>query len=204
MAESADTQVRLGPYGTEDLKFTELEYHFQCILELLGYDESNPHTEHTPRRAARAWLELTQGEGFDFTTFRNTDIDQMIVVQDIPFFSLCAHHMLPFYGVGHIAYIPEDRLLGLSKLARSIDHFARGLNVQEELTKDIMDFIVENLDPKGAAVILQAQHLCMAMRGVERPGHLTTTSALTGVFLDPEKEARNEFLSIIRGKNGNH
>jgi len=182
-----------------------LEYHFGEILSLLGYGpDENPHTADTPRRAARAWQELTQGEGFNFTVFDNTDIDQMVVCQDIPFFSLCAHHVLPFYGKAHLAYIPEGKILGLSKLARTVDHFARGLTVQEELTKDIMDFIEENVEPKGAAVVLQAHHLCMAMRGIERPGHLTTTSAMNGVFLDPQKEARAEFFNIINGRGNGH
>lgn len=178
----------------------DLALHFSAILDLLGYNpEDNPHVAATPRRAAKAWLELTQPEGFGFTVFRNTDIDQMVVCQDIPFFSLCAHHILPFYGKAHLAYIPQANILGLSKLARTVDYFARALTVQEELTKDVMDFLVENVDPKGAAVVMQAHHLCMAMRGVERPGHLTTTSAMYGVFLDSSKAARSEFFSIING-----
>jgi len=178
----------------------ELAFHFASIMELLGIEES-PHTTETPVRAARAWLELTRGDSFNPTVFKNVDIDQMVVCQDVPFYSLCAHHMLPFFGKAHLAYIPEASLLGLSKLARTVDHFSHGLTVQEELTKDIMDFLVEALDPKGAAVVLQGNHMCMAMRGVERPG-LTTTSALYGVFLDPAREARSEFFNIING--GNH
>lgn len=178
----------------------ELAFHFASILELIGYDET-PHTAETPRRAALAWLELTEGEAFKATTFKNVDIDQMVVCQDIPFYSLCAHHLLPFFGKAHVAYIPEGELLGLSKLARAVEHFSRGLSVQEELTKDVMDFLIETLEPKGAAVVMQGNHMCMQMRGVERPG-LTTTSAMNGVFLDPTKEARAEFFSIING--GNH
>lgn len=176
----------------------ELASHFASILDLLGYDD-NPHTKDTPRRAARAWIELTQGEDFNATAFKNMDIDQMVVCQDIPFYSLCAHHMLPFFGTAHVAYIPGDNLLGLSKLARAVEHFSRGLSVQEELTKDVMDFLLETLgNPKGVAVVMQASHLCMQMRGVERTGK-TTTSAMNGVFLDPQKEARAEFFNIING-----
>ena len=207
MAESTDAQVHLGTDGQRNLSYDGTEQliakHFEEILHLLGYNpEDNPHVGDTPRRAARAWIDLTQPEGFNFTVFENKDIDQMVVCQDIPFFSLCAHHMLPFYGKAHLAYIPEGRILGLSKLARTVDHFARGLTVQEELTKDIMDFIVEQVDPKGAAVVMQGHHLCMAMRGIQRPGHLTTTSAMHGVFLDPRREARAEFFNIVNG--GNH
>jgi len=180
----------------EDVE-AELAFHFASILDLLGYSDT-PHTKETPQRAAKAWLELTRGEDFKPTAFTNMDIDQMVVCQDIPFYSLCAHHMLPFFGQAHVAYIPKDKLLGLSKLARTVESMSRGLSVQEELTKDVMDFLIEVLDPKGVAVVLKGTHLCMTMRGVEKPG-ATTTSAMHGVFLDPTKEARSEFFNIING-----
>lgn len=175
----------------------KLEDLVREMLDLLGQDGENPHLEDTPRRVAKSLIELTTPLHFEFTVFDNNDIDQMITLKDIPFYSLCAHHLLPFYGMAHIGYIPDKKLAGLSKLTRTVDFFMRGLNVQEELTKDIMDYIVEHLDPKGAIVVMEGTHLCMMMRGSESSG-LTTTSALYGVFLDPKKEARNEFLSLLR------
>lgn len=173
------------------------------ILDELGYDpEENPHLAETPQRVAQAFRDLTKQDDFKFTVFDNKDIDQMVVVQDIPFYSLCAHHLLPFHGKAHVAYVPDKHLVGISKLARTVEHFSRGLNVQEELTRDVIDFLVEKLEPKGVAVVMKAHHLCMAMRGIQKPGHLTTTSALNGVFLDPEKEARTEFMALIGGNNG--
>ena len=178
-----------------------LQWHIEQLLDLLGVDvDDNPHIEGTPRRVARSLRELTTPIEFEFTTFENRGTDQMITIKDIPFYSLCAHHLLPFYGKTHIAYIPEKRLAGLSKLARTVEYFMRGLNVQEELTRDIMDYLVEHLDPLGAMVVMEGHHLCMAMRGSETPGHMTTTSALYGVFFDPSKGARQEFLELI--KNG--
>lgn len=181
----------------------KLEELITDVLVELGYDpEENPHLAETPHRAARSFRELTTPDEFNFTVFENKDIDQMVTVSDVPFYSLCAHHMLPFHGRAHIAYIPEMYLVGLSKLARTVEHFGRGFNVQEELTKDIVDFLDEKLEPKGTAVVLEAHHLCMAMRGIQKPGHLTTTSAMRGVFLDPNKLARQEFLDLIRRGNG--
>lgn len=175
------------------------------LLKALGYDpeeDDNQHLRRTPERVAQSLTELTSPISFDFTVFDNQDVDQMIVVKDVPFYSLCAHHLLPFYGNAHIGYIPDKHLAGLSKLARTVDYFMRGFNIQEEMTKDILDFIVEKLDPLGAIVVLEGHHLCMAMRGVETPDHLTSTSALYGVFFDPKKQARQEFFELVRGLNG--
>jgi GTP cyclohydrolase I len=179
-----------------------LEGVVESLLELLGLDvEENPHLAGTPRRVAQMFRELTTPLEFNFTTFENKDIDNMIVIKDMPFYSLCAHHMLPFFGKAHVAYIPDGKLAGLSKFARTLKHFTRGLNVQEEMTQDIMNFLVEHLDPKGVAVVVEGTHLCMAMRGIESSGHLTTTSAMYGVFLNPKKGARSEFLSLINGQH---
>jgi GTP cyclohydrolase I len=165
--------------------------------------EEHPHLRGTPQRVALMYDEmLIQPSHFTFTTFINKDVDQMIVLRDLYFYSLCAHHMLPFHGHAHIAYIPAGKLAGLSKFARVVDHFSRGLNIQEELTKDVMNFLEEQLEPKGVAVVLEAEHLCMSMRGIQRPGHLTTTSGMTGVFLDTSKGARQEFLSLIGRNHG--
>jgi GTP cyclohydrolase I len=182
-----------------------VEAAVEQLLKSLGYDtEESPHLEDTPRRVAESLLELTTPKNFSFTTFENNDVDQLIVVAGIPFYSLCAHHLLPFYGRAHIGYIPNGLLAGLSKLARTVNFFMRGLNIQEEMTNDIKNFLVEHLEPKGAIVVLEGHHLCMAVRGAQTADHLTTTSALAGVFFDPVKgpPARNEFFELIRGTNG--
>jgi GTP cyclohydrolase I len=181
-----------------DYRYELLRAGFASVVEAIDPDWSeHPHLKDTPSRVARMFTELLNGTEFEFTTFDNKDVDQMVLVRDIYFYSLCAHHMLPFHGHAHVAYIPGERLVGLSKFARVVDHFSRGLNIQEELTADIKNFLVEELKPKGVGVILEAEHLCMSMRGIERPGHLTTTSAMQGVFLDPSKGARQEFLELI-------
>jgi len=185
------------------LEEPSLEDLIRGVLIALEQDpDEDVHLRGTPTRVAQTLIELTTPLEFEFTTFDNRDIDQMIVCRDVPFYSLCAHHLLPFYGKAHIGYIPDAKLAGLSKLARTVDYFMRGLNIQEQMTKDIMDFLVEHLEPLGAIVVLEGHHLCMAMRGAETPDHLTTTSALYGVFLDPNKQARNEFFELVRGMNG--
>lgn len=156
------------------------------------------HLENTPARFLKMLRELTTPDGdWNFTTFR-TDSDEMVVVQDISFYTLCAHHVIPFFGVAHIAYIPQGKLCGLSKLARTVRAFSASLNVQENLTTNIADYLEDKLEPLGVGVIMEAEHLCMTMRGVKSPGAKTTTSAMRGVFLDPEKGARAEFMSLIR------
>lgn len=182
-----------------------VEAAVEQLLKSLGYDvEEDPHLGDTPRRVAESLMELTTPVEFNFTTFQNNDIDQMIIVKDVPFYSLCAHHLLPFYGKAHIGYIPGARLAGLSKIARSVKYFMRGLNIQEEMTNDIKNFLVDHLEPKGVVVVLEGHHLCMAVRGAQTPDHLTTTSSLYGVFFDPEKgpAARTEFFELVRGMNG--
>jgi GTP cyclohydrolase IA len=177
------------------------------LLEAVGYDlEDSPHLADTPRRVAEALIELTTPIDFEFTKFKNYDdapIEQMVAVTDIGFVSLCAHHLLPFVGTAHVAYIPHQLVAGISKLARAVELFAHGLNMQEELTQNIADFLQEELDPLGVAVIIRAEHQCMSIRGVTKPGSKTVTSALKGVFLDPTKQARQEFLSLVNS-NGRH
>lgn len=182
--------------------------HVESIMDLLldGSIEvpDHPHFKDTPKRFAKALVDLTTPHDFNFTTFPNGNaegenkLDQMVVVQDIEYWTLCAHHMLPFYGKAHIGYIPDKTVCGLSKLARTVVHFMRGLNIQEELTQDIHDFLDEHLSPKGVMVVLEGNHMCMGMRGVERPAAVTTTSAISGVFLDPNKGARGEFLRLVK------
>ena len=162
-------------------------------------DDKNEHMRETPKRVAKMLMELTEGYGepnFTFTTFPRGRNDQMIVQSGIPVFSLCSHHLLPFYGLAHVAYVPLKRLVGLSKLARVVKHFSRRFQVQEDLTQQITDYIQEKLKPRGVGVVLECTHLCMAMRGAEKP-HVTTTSALSGVFRKKE-EVRMEFLNLVR------
>lgn len=159
--------------------------------------EHDEHLADTPKRMVKALQELTSSEPFNFTTFESTS-DEMVVVQDIPFYTFCAHHVLPFFGKAHIAYIPQGKICGLSKLARTVDMFSRTLNVQEELTNSIANYLELELEPLGVGVIMQAEHLCMSMRGIKTSGSLTTTSSMRGVFLDPSRGARSEFLHLIK------
>lgn len=140
--------------------------------------------------------ELTTPEAFDFTTF-DSESDEMVIVRDIPFNALCAHHIIPFVGIAHIGYVPNGRLAGLSKFGRLVRHHAAALTVQEELTADIASSIELALSPAGVAVVLEAEHLCMTIRGVQMPGTKTITSKMTGVFADHDRLARTEFLRLI-------
>ncbi len=163
-----------------------------------NHDWNDPHFARTPVRFAKMIREMTSEEPFDFTTFPSNGNDEMVIVDNISFVALCAHHVVPFIGVAHIAYIPNERLVGLSKIARTVRWWAKDLWVQEQLTSEIADYLQDNLEPKGIAVVMQATHQCMTLRGVKAEGSLTTTSKMTGVFLDPTKQARTEFLSLIR------
>ena len=145
---------------------------------------------------AAAYLELLTPEPFSMTTFSNHEgYDELVVVRDIPFQSLCMHHVLPFYGVAHVAYLPAERILGLSKLARVVDLFACDLQLQERLTTQIAGWLHQQLQPKGVGVVLEAEHLCMSLRGVQKPGTKTVTSALHGLVRD-DPRTREEFLSL--------
>jgi GTP cyclohydrolase I len=166
------------------------------ILTTLGYNTDSETLCDTPKRWAEMMVtELSVGEVFTFTKFANENprVDQMVVVANIPFYSLCAHHVIPFFGIAHVAYLPTRWLAGLSKLARTVDYYARTLSSQEVITQRVLERVVAELEPMGAGVVLVARHLCMEMRGVEKPGAVTTTSALAGVFLASES-ARAEFF----------
>jgi GTP cyclohydrolase IA len=166
------------------------------LLSALGADVGSEHLRETPRRVAQAYAELLTPKPFNATTFPNDEgYDELILVRDIPFQSLCAHHLLPFHGTAHVAYLPADRLVGLSKLGRVVDLFAHQLQVQESLTTQIADWLEEKLAPRGVGVIVQAEHLCMSLRGVQKPGSLTVTSALRGLVRD-DARTRQEFLSL--------
>lgn len=162
--------------------------------------DSQEHTKRTPERFIQMLRDLTTPETFDFTVFDNTShLDEMISLTGIPFYTLCAHHVVPFYGVAHIGYVPYNAIAGLSKLPRAVKHFAKNLTVQEELTTDIADFLEDKLKPKGVIVVLEAEHLCMAMRGVQTPGVRTRTTAVRGVFADHTRTAKAEFMAGING-----
>ena len=165
-------------------------------LLALGQDVTSESLRDTPRRVAAAYAELLEPRAFGLTTFPNDEgYDELVVARDIPFSSLCEHHLLPFIGVAHVAYLPGDRILGLSKLARVVELFARRLQVQERLTKQIATWLQEHLAPKGVGVVLEAEHMCMSIRGVRAPGARTVTSALHGGLRD-DPRTRAEFLAL--------
>ena len=174
----------------------------ETILNEIGENPSREGLLKTPKRVARAYEYLTSGCHKDIHKVLNDaifteDYDEMVLVKDIDFYSMCEHHMLPFFGKVHIAYIPDGKIVGLSKLPRIVDVFARRLQVQERMTKEIAETISEYLKPKGVAVVSEAYHMCMMMRGVEKQNSSTTSSSMLGVFKDDPK-TRLEFLSLIR------
>jgi GTP cyclohydrolase IA len=166
------------------------------LLVALGHDPATEHLVDTPRRVALAYAELLTPRSFDLTTFPNEEgYDELVLARDIPFQSLCQHHLLPFHGVAHVGYVPGERILGLSKLARVVELFARGLQVQERLTQQVADWLDEQLDPKGVGVVLEAEHLCMSLRGVRAQGSHTVTSAVHGLLRD-DGRSRQEFFAL--------
>jgi GTP cyclohydrolase I len=168
------------------------------LLAALGVDVEADGLLDTPRRVAAAYAELLAAKPFNPTTFPNDEgYDELVVARDIPFHSLCEHHLLPFSGVAHVAYLPGDRILGLSKLARVVDLYARRLQVQERLTMQVARWIEDELQPRGVGVVLEAEHLCMTVRGVHKPGTTTVTSALLGMVRD-DTRTRTEFLTLVR------
>jgi GTP cyclohydrolase I len=168
------------------------------LLLAVGADLDDEGLRDTPRRVAEVYAELLTPTEFEPTTFPNDEgYDELVVACEIPFHALCMHHLLPFHGVAHVGYLPGERIIGLSKLARIVDHFARDLQVQERLTTQIADWIQEQLEPRGIGVVLEAEHLCMSLRGVQKPGARTVTSALRGVVRD-DPRTRQEFLDLAR------
>jgi GTP cyclohydrolase I len=175
----------------------EAEKHFREILIHLGEDPNREGLIDTPKRYIKFLKEFLSPKDFNFTTFTNEETDEMIVQKNIPFYSLCEHHIAPFFGTGCIAYIPDGKIVGLSKLARTLDLYANRLQNQERITTQIAERLMNELNPKGVAVSLNAQHLCMCMRGVKKHDTFTTTTKLLGVFKTNDA-ARNEFLSYIK------
>ncbi|MFL5887241.1 MAG: GTP cyclohydrolase I FolE [Thermoleophilaceae bacterium] len=166
------------------------------LLVALGADVDSDGLRETPRRVAAAYAEMLTPTEFNMTTFPNdAGYDELVVARDIPFHSLCMHHLLPFHGVAHVAYLPGERIIGLSKLARVVELFARDLQLQERLTTQVADWLEEHLAPKGVGVVLEAEHMCMSLRGVQKPGARTMTSAVHGLLRD-DSRTRAEFLAL--------
>jgi GTP cyclohydrolase I len=196
--DKIDGYVKIDSYDQDKIK--RIASHYQAILEDLGEDPAREGLLQTPVRVAKALQFLTHGydakpEEILRSAMFKEDYSQMVVVKDIEVFSMCEHHMLPFFGKAHIAYIPNGHIVGLSKIPRVVDAFARRLQVQERLTNEIRDCIQDTLNPAGVAVVIECKHLCMSMRGIQKQNSVTTTSAFTGEFVN--ETTRSEFLRLI-------
>jgi GTP cyclohydrolase I len=192
--QTAPAAATLASASTEDI--------YRELLVRIGEDPTRDGLLDTPARMEKALKFLTRGYTQEVNTVLHgalfdVDYDEMVIVKDIEFFSMCEHHLLPFFGKAHVAYVPNGKVIGLSKIPRLVDVFARRLQVQERLTTEVADAIDEAIHPQGVAVILEAQHLCMMMRGVEKQHSATVTSAMRGVF-KTQQQTRNEFLSLVR------
>lgn len=199
-SSSSDRGVHRLPEGGDESLVPRLASHLHAVMRLLKLDMNDPNLAGTPERVARLYLEMFHGlrEGAepDVTTFPNQEgYSAMVMERDIPFYSMCAHHFVPFYGHAHIGYIPGPRIVGLSKLPRILEFYAKRPQLQERLTEQVADYLWRNLSPLGAMVVIEARHLCVEMRGVKKPGALTVTSALRGCF--EEREVRAEFLAYL-------
>jgi GTP cyclohydrolase IA len=207
MPSDPDLLLHAPPIALADLDARDQErldrvaHHVRGILQALGLDLRDPNLAETDLRVAKMYLEMFHGleEGAEpkVTTFPNDEAySHMVMEKQIPFYSMCAHHLVPFYGHAHIAYIPRERILGLSKFARILEFYAKRPQLQERLTEQVVTFLEEKLQPQGAMVVIEARHLCVEMRGVKKPGALTVTSAIRGIF--HERSAREEFLDLLR------
>ena len=188
-----------------DEKRKKLEMNTKNLLELLGEDPSREGLLNTPKRVAKAWEFLTKGYNENLDALINNAIFEgeskdMVIVKNIEFYSLCEHHMIPFYGKAHIGYIPDGKIIGLSKLARITDLFSQRLQVQERLTNQIAQCLQEVLNPRGVAVVLEGKHFCMLSRGVQKQNSIATSSSMLGIFREKES-TRNEFLKLIEMNN---
>ena len=205
MSETLAANRSKASNGAGGVELTESEQrlaaHVRGILTELGLDLEDPNLRETDRRVARMYGEMFSGlrEGAEpaVTTFPNDErYSSMVMEKQIPFYSMCAHHLVPFYGHAHIAYIPGDRILGLSKFARILEFYAKRPQLQERLTEQVVGYLEEHLRPQGAMVVIEARHLCVEMRGVKKPGAVTVTSALRGIF--HQRSQREEFLDLLR------
>jgi len=186
-------------HGRDGVDLPAAERAVADLLRALGKDPATEHLSDTPRRVAESLTELITPREFDLTTFPNDEgYDELVLARDIPVQSLCEHHMLPFRGVAHVGYLPGPRLLGLSKLARVVELFARDLQVQERLTTQVAGWLQEHLAPKGVGVVIEAEHLCMSLRGVQATGSRTVTSAVHGLIRE-DARSRQEFFTLARG-----
>lgn len=196
----SERDSNLIPDGAEVEAVARISQHVGAILELLRLDLADSNLADTPRRVAEMYLEMFHGlrEGAEpeVTCFPNEETySSMVMERDIPFYSMCAHHLVPFYGHAHIAYIPLKRIVGLSKLPRILEFYAKRPQIQERLTEQVADYIWNKMEPLGAMVVIEARHLCVEMRGVKKPGALTVTSAIRGCFDD--RTVRSEFLAFL-------
>ncbi len=182
----------------------KIELAAKMILEAVGEDPDREGLRDTPARVARMYAEVFAGLGTDpdgvLSTVFTEDYDEIVLVKDIPFYSMCEHHLLPFFGKAHVAYLPKNKIVGISKLARAVEHFARRPQVQERLTNQIADLVSGTLQPRGVAVVLEATHTCMTMRGVKKPGSSVVTSAMRGVIRN-SVATRTEVMGLIRHKS---
>jgi len=203
--EGMATETKSGktvPAVDDGEKIEEIRRHIHSIIELLGLDPvRDPNLVDTDRRVAKMYLEMFSGlsEGAEpgITCFPNEEnYSSMVMEKDIPFYSLCAHHFVPFYGHAHLAYIPNERIIGLSKMTRIVEFYAKRPQLQERLTEQIAGYLESQLKPQGTMVVLEARHLCVEMRGVKKPGAVTVTSAIRGIFLS--KAVREEFLDLLK------
>lgn len=187
----------------EQRHFLDRHTAVAALLGSIGEDTEREGLLDTPKRVAKMYDEIFSGYKMNpddilQTTFNDEAHQEMVIVKEIPFYSHCEHHMVPFFGIAHVAYIPNGGVVGISKLARLVDCYAKRLQIQERMTSSIADDIMRVLQPLGAAVLIEAEHLCMTMRGVQKPGTKTVTSAMRGVFLDDTNNARMEFLNLIK------
>lgn len=198
-----DTDVA-PPSVTDAEKIRVIARHMRAIIEALGLDPSDPNLKETDERVAKMYLEMFHGlaEGAEpkVTVFPNEErYTAMVMEKDIPFYSMCAHHFVPFYGHAHVAYIPNERIVGLSKIPRIVEFYACRPQLQERLTEQVAGFMAEKLGPQGVMVVIEARHLCVEMRGVKKPGASTVTSAIRGIFFN--RPVREEFLDLLNRRS---
>lgn len=192
--------VVIVPAVDDEEKIRAIAAQMRRVIEILGLDPSDPNLSETPDRVARMYLEMFRGlaEGAEpnITFFPNDEhYTSMVIEKDIPFYSMCSHHFVPFYGHAHVAYIPNERIVGLSKIPRIFEFYAHRPQLQERLTEQVAGFLAAKLSPQGVMVVVEARHLCVEMRGVKKPGALTVTSAIRGIFFN--RPVREEFLDLL-------